>query len=176
MYKEILKIPRERVAVLIGKKGSIKRNLERIFNVMIRVDSETGLASIESDDSLSIYEAAPAIKAIARGFNPRVAEALKDEDVVLEIINIEDYVGKAKNHVARMRSRLIGKEGKARKYIEELTHTRISVYGKTVAIIGKYYNVEVAKEGVEDLLKGAPHSNAFRHIINRRKDVQQNNP
>ncbi|MDD5332065.1 MAG: KH domain-containing protein [Candidatus Nanoarchaeia archaeon] len=176
MYHEVIKVPKERIAVLIGKKGSVRKKIEEIFNVKLTINSEEGLVKIESDDSLSLFESVPAIKAIARGFNPKVIEKLKSEEFFLEILNIEDYVGKSKKAVIRIKARLIGTDGKARKELELMTNTNISVYGKTVSILGKYDNVKLAKEGVEELLKGAPHSNAYRYVINKKKkDAERNN-
>ncbi|MDD5177774.1 MAG: KH domain-containing protein [Candidatus Nanoarchaeia archaeon] len=173
MYKEIIKVPKDRIAVLIGKKGTVRKNLEKLFGVAIKVDSEECTATLESEDSIKIFEATPAIRCIARGFNPKLATMLRNENTILEIINIEDYVGDSIKAKKRIKARLIGKEGKARKEIERLTNTHISIYGKTVAILGSYENVEIAKEGVEELLKGAPHVNAFNYIIHRKKNAEQ---
>ena len=89
---------------------------------------------------------------------------LLNEEYRLEIINIQDFTKKSKKKFVRIKARLIGKQGKARKVLEKLTMTDISVYGKTVCIIGKIEDVMLAKIGVEKLLKGAPHGNVYKFI------------
>ena len=68
-----------------------------------------------------------------------------------------------------MKGRVIGAEGKARKMIEALTDTEISVFGKTLAIIGKHEDTAIAKRACEALLSGAPHSNIFLALEKHKK-------
>ena len=72
-----------------------------------------------------------------------------------------------------MKGRLIGTEGKARKTIETLTDCYISVYGKTVAIIGEVRDVSLARSAVEGLLRGAPHGNIYKWLEKRKKEVRK---
>ncbi len=49
----------------------------------------------------------------------------------------------------------------------------ISVYGKTVAIIGNPIQVEVAKTAVEKLARGgSPHGVVYRYLERRKKDLE----
>ncbi|MEK6826272.1 MAG: RNA-processing protein, partial [Nanoarchaeota archaeon] len=82
----------------------------------------------------------------------------------IEIINIKDFAGKSEKKLVRIKARLIGTKGKARRVIENMTNTEIVIYGKTISIIGKVENVDVAKRGTEILLRGAPHGNAYKYI------------
>ena len=158
-----LKIPQERIAMLLGKVGSTKRELETKTGTKIRVDSDEGDVLIEGDE-LKCFITLNIIKAIGRGFNPKIALRLLNEENILEIINMEDYLGNNKKKILTARSRLIGTGGKARRSIESLTFSNISVYGKTVSIIGLIENIGVAREAIEKLLRGSPHSNVYRFI------------
>jgi len=173
MYSYELRIPKDRIAVLIGKKGTTKRQIERKTNTKIEVDSDEGRVTIYSEDGLNIYNARLVVQAIARGFNPDVARILCDENYCLEVINIKDYAGTSKKKMARLKSRIIGTKGKAWKNIENMTHTCISVYGKTVCIIGKVEDVPVAKEALENLLKGAPHGPVYKWIESKKKRARK---
>ena len=51
-----------------------------------------------------------------------------------------------KTHLERVRARIIGSQGKTRAFIEEITETNISVYGKTVGIIGRAEYVTLARK------------------------------
>lgn len=159
-------IPKERVGVLIGKKGSTKARIEEITKAKISVDSSTGEVVIRFqeplEDPLLPMKLESLVRAIGRGFNPEVALMLLEDDYVLEVIDIRRFVGDTKNALRRMRGRLIGERGRARSYIEERTNTKISVYGHTVSIIGRTYDVVAAREAIISLLEGSMHSTAYR--------------
>ena len=56
-YTHELRIPKERVAVLIGKKGEIKKQIEEATNTKIKIDSNEGDVFISSKDALKVYTA-----------------------------------------------------------------------------------------------------------------------
>lgn len=171
-YSYELKIPKERVAVFIGKKGSVKRELEEATKTRIDVDSTEGDVVIKGADSMGMLVAKDVITAVGRGFNPDVAMLLLKQDYCLELIKIGDYIGKSKKKLERMKGRIIGTEGKSRRVIESLTETYISVYGKTIGIIGEVQNVGYAREAVEKLLSGAQHSGVYTWLEKKRKDLK----
>ena len=163
MYETELKIPRDRVAVLIGKKGATKRKIQTLAKAKIRVSKE-GDVSIVTEDTVSSYVITPIIRAIGRGVNPDVALDLLNEHIMLEVVNMQDITGKSPEKLKRMKARLIGTQGRARYTMEKFTNTTIVVYGKTVAIIGKGDDVALAKQAVEKMLQGAPHGNVYKFI------------
>ena len=64
-----VKIPRERVAVLIGTDGSVKEQIEG-HGVTLDIDSTTGDVVIQGKDSLAELDSERVIKSIGRGFTP----------------------------------------------------------------------------------------------------------
>jgi len=173
MDRQELKIPKDRVGVLIGVKGEIKKMIAEKANVQLEVDSETGDVVISGEDSLDVYTTKNVIKAIARGFAPEVALLLLKEEYMFDLIDMTDYVGKSKKSLERIKGRVIGSEGKARKMVESITETYISVYGKTVGIIGEVENVTVARRAVDLLLSGSPHGNVYRWLENKKREMQK---
>lgn len=163
MYQEELKIPKERVAVLIGKRGEAKRTLEKRTKTKIKISRE-GDVMITAEESFHTFLAAPIVKAIGRGFNPEIATLLVRDDFHLEIIDLRDFAKDSKAKLQRIRSRLIGTEGKARKILEKLTKTHIVIQGRTAAIIGAVEEVHIARQAIEKLLGGAPHNNVYQFI------------
>ena len=139
MYE--LKIPKSRVACLIGKKGETKRLIERSTKTRMKVYTE-GDVEINGD-GFSAYICEKIVRAVGRGFNPNIAIDLLKEDFGLEILNIKDYTGNSKKKFYRIKSRLIGKEGKSRKVIEKIRGCHVCVFGKTVSIIGKFDKLNV---------------------------------
>ena len=163
-YSYEVKVPKDRIAVLIGKKGEIKKQLEKTTKTKVEIDSKEGEVIIRGTDAINLYTAKEIIRAIARGFNPKIAQRLLKQDYGLEIIPIEV---KSKMDIERIRGRLIGEEGKARKTIESLTGTKISIYGKTVSIIGRFEGMELARKAIKMIINGSPHSNVFKTLEKR---------
>lgn len=167
-----LKIPKERIAVLIGVKGNIKKEIEDATKTKIKVDSKEGDIFVSGGDGLSLYTAREVIRAIGRGFNPDIALLLLKPDYMFEMVDIGDYA-RTPEAAKRLKGRVIGSEGKSRKLIEELTESYISVYGKTVSIIGATDSAAVARQAVETLLNGSPHSTVYKMLEKKRRDIKR---
>lgn len=163
-----IRIPKERIGALIGKEGSVKSKIERLTGANLKVDSKTGEIEISfpkgTEDPLMPMKVERIVRAIGRGFSPDRALDLLADDYVLEIIDLRAIFGDNKNAIRRIKGRIIGEGGKARLYIERRTGAKISVYGHTVSIIGKYYNVIPAKEAIMALIEGKSHAAAYRRM------------
>jgi ribosomal RNA assembly protein len=167
-----IKIPKERIAVLIGKKGETKKYLETLTKTRIDVDSKEGVVEIKGKEALGMYAAKEIVRAIARGFNPEIAQLLMKQDYSFELIDLS-YVTRTKNDEKRLKGRVIGEKGKSRKTIEDLTGAYISVYGKTIAVIGEHSAVSLARRAVESLLSGANHAAVYRWLEKQRRAVKK---
>lgn len=167
MYE--LKIPKSRVACLIGQKGQTKKIIERSTKTRIKVETE-GDVEI-SGEGFGAYVCEKIVKAVGRGFNPDVGLELLKENYGLEIINIKDFTGKSKKKFYRIKSRLIGKEGKARKVIEKITGCHICVFGKTISIIGEFDKLNITMKGVEKILQGSEHGNVYGFLEREMKKL-----
>jgi ribosomal RNA assembly protein len=173
---EYLKIPRERVGVVIGKSGITKDEIENLTKTEIIVDSEAGTVAIspteETEDPLSVWKARYIVKAIGRGFNPEISVKLMGDETILEIINLPDYVGKSKKAILRQKARIIGKDGRTKDIITDMTGVDISIYGKTVAIIGDMEQIHIAKEAVEMILNGVRHKTVYAFLERKTRDMK----
>jgi ribosomal RNA assembly protein len=162
----------ERVAVLIGPKGEVRRYIEDRTGVKLEIDSKDGSVVVheeEAEDPFIAMRAAEIVKAIGRGFSPEHAFALLREDFYFNLLDITDYVGKKPNHVRRVRARLIGTQGKTRRLIEELSESFLSVYGNTVAIIGDEWGSNVARRAVDMVLSGSEHRTVYGFLEKMRR-------
>ena len=169
-YNYILKIPEERVAVLIGKNGETKKEIEDLTKSKLDVSKE-GDVDITGTDGLLLYTTKEIVKAIARGFNPKVALLLLKQDYAFELLDMKDIAGKSKNTLQRIKGRVIGKGGRSREEIERFTDTNISVYGKTVGIIGEVQQVSVARQAVAMLLQGSMHKTVWKFLEKKKKEM-----
>ncbi|MCB2173148.1 KH domain-containing protein [archaeon] len=175
--KTYIRIPGERVGALIGPGGKTKKRIEATFLVDLTIDSETGNVDIrvkpDQPDVSVLFIVRNVVRAIGRGFSPKNALQLMNEDFDLIIMDLEEYVGRSKNAQNRVKGRIIGKEGKSRTMIEELTECLVSVYGGTVAIIGPYDMLPVSKEAVEMLINGSFHKTVWNHLYAYRRKMKK---
>ena len=167
-----LKIPKKRVAVLIGEKGRDKRKLEKLTKCKVTVNSE-GEVEIEGEESLNCYTCQNICKAIGRGCKPSTAFSLVNDENCCEIIDITDYSGKSKDKMKRIKGRIIGKEGKVRKILEKITDVNVVVYGKTVCITGDIEEVAIVREAVHDILKGAPQGPVYGVVQRKMRELKE---
>ena len=172
-YSYELKVPKNRVAVIIGKEGSVKKDVEESTNTKLNIDSKEGDIFVSGEDALGLYTAREIIKAIGRGFNPDIAKLLLKPDYIFEVVDLREYAGKSKDVLLRLKGRVIGKEGKSRKIIEELTECNISVFGKTISIIGLPESAAIARQAIESLLRGSTHANVYKFLERRRREMKR---
>ena len=162
-----LKIPLDRVGVLIGHKGEVKKDIEGKSGLKINVDSRTGEVVLDDhdlEDPLITIKIENIVKAIGRGFSPENAYRLFDDTADFFSFDLRDYVGKKENHIRRLRSRIIGKEGKTKHVLEELTDAKISVYGHTISVISDVVRMNILKKSIDMLLTGSKHATVYRFV------------
>ncbi|WP_048192371.1 KH domain-containing protein [Pyrolobus fumarii] len=162
------RVPLDRIGVLIGECGKVKEEVMKRTRTRITVDSKNGTVIIEPESPdvppYMVMKAREFVRAVAYGFSPERAMRVLDEDQVLIVIDLKQYVGDAPNHLQRIKGRIIGEQGRARRTIEEMTGTYISVYDSYVAIIGDYESAQAAREAIEMLIEGRQHSTVYRFL------------
>ncbi len=111
------------------------------------------------------------IRAVDFGFHIDDAMLLKNEDFLLEFIDIKEHT--RRNNIKDIRSRLIGTGGKARKTIENLTGSAIVINGNDVGVIVDSDHLDAVTQGIESIIQGSKHGNVFAYLekqnISRRK-------
>jgi ribosomal RNA assembly protein len=169
------KIATSRVGVLIGKGGATKKELETKTHTTITIDSKEGLVKVEGTDehTVSLLRAVEIISAINCGFSPeRAFEMLEDEDLILDIIDLS-RVADNPQKLDRLRGRIIGKDGRAREQIENMTEVDLSVFGHTVALIGYPEQMKIARAAIDMLVEGVPHESVFAFLDRKKKEAKQ---
>ena len=170
-------IPKDRVGVLVGPGGAVKSAIEEKLFVDLKIDSPSGSVEIgvklDARDPSGALQAKDIVLAIGRGFSPERAFRLFSEDNALDIIDLHDFFGKNEAEIRRVDGRIIGREGKTRRILEELTGTAISVSGHTVSIIGGYEAVTMAKDALEKLIKGRQHGTVYKFLRRRRQEIKK---
>jgi ribosomal RNA assembly protein len=173
-----IKIPTERVGVLIGPEGKNKKHIEERLSVILKIDSAAGDVTIEltekAPDPSSLFKAKDVVTALGRGFSPEHAfRLIRDEEALLDVIDLRAVYGKSDADIKRVSGRIIGMNGKTRAIIEELTDTNVAVYGHTVSIIGNMDQAEIAREAIQMLVRGSEHSTVYRFLHRKRRDLKK---
>ena len=169
-----IKIPADRIGVLVGPSGSVKSMLEEKTGAEMVIDSDTGAVEIVTgEDPIMAMRLAEIVRAIGRGFSPeRAYPLLEDEMLMLDIIDLS-RVCNTKSDMARIKGRIIGKDGRTREITEKLTGVGISVYGKTVGIIGSPEQIRIARAAIEMLMDGAPHGAVYGYLEKKNQELVQ---
>jgi len=162
--KKMIKIPESRLGVLI----SCKREIEKHLDAKIYIDRNENEISIDGE-ALAVMDAENIITSIGRGFSPEKALKLVDENNILCIV----YLPKDEKKLKRLKSRIIGEDGRSRKTIEELTDTDISIFGKTVSIIGNHEAVENVKTSIEMFIKGFSHRAIYAFLEKKNAQMRK---
>lgn len=175
--KSTVVIPRDRVGALIGPEGRSKNQIESTLNVDLNIASETGIVEIipksENTDPVATLRARDVITAIGRGFSPENAFLLFDDDVVFDLIDLRELLGRNESDIRRVKGRIIGEQGKTRRIIEEMSKAHVSIFGDTIGFIGEYEAISIAREAIELILKGKQHATIYRFLRDRRREVKK---
>jgi ribosomal RNA assembly protein len=170
--KEYLKVPKDRIGVIIGTHGSTKAEIEEKGEVKLDIDSVEGTVSIESD-SMSILNSTEVVNALARGFSPEKAfRIFDDEQITLDIIDLSKVANTPKE-LKRIMGRVIGKEGRTREALENLTGANVSIYGKTVSTIGYVDQIQTVRKAIEMLAEGAKHAAVYSFLERKRQELKR---
>ncbi len=168
------RIPEDRVGALIGLGGRTVREIARRTATSVEVDGEEGEVRVSGPDSdpMGVLKARDIVLAIGRGFSPERAFRLLKDNTYLGIVDIKVATGRRdKSVIRRVRSRVIGTQGRARTRIEYLSGCSMSVYGSTVALIGEEDQLDRATRALELLMHGSEHSTVFHLLVRLRRDA-----
>lgn len=165
---ELVKIPTERVKILIGENGSAKKKIETKCNVELIIDPE-GEVEIVGDPA-DVFFVKDIIKAIGRGFGPETALRLLGTDFGLYVISLKDHATSDKA-ITRLKGRVIGENGRIKGQIEDATDSFISVYGSTISIISRIDSMEYAKEAIGMILDGARHKSVLAYLAKIKREI-----
>lgn len=167
---ELIRIPAERVKVLLGKDGRTKKRIEKRCRVKLTVDTEGDIEL--AGDPADVFFARDVIKAIGRGFNPDIALKLAKDDFVFYLIPLKEVAG-SDSAIKRLKGRVIGEEGRIKSAIEHATDCYLSIYGNTIAIIGPIDTLEYAKEAIEMLVNGARHARVLGFLAKSKRTIME---
>ena len=172
-----VRIPKERVGILIGPEGKVKQYIEEKLQVKLDVDSEGNITltlSEKATDPSLLLKAKDVVTAIGRGFSPEAAfRLIRNEDEIFDLIDLRVIFGRSESDIKRIKGRIIGAEGKTRKLIEELTEADMVVYGHTVGLIGSFEQVDTAHNAVQMIIEGCQHHTVYNYLQKKRTELKK---
>ena len=181
MRQGLPRVPKDRIAVLIGAKGATVKSIREACGCQdLFINSETGDVEVTwgqagSYDPVKAMKLPDVVKAIGRGMAPKAAIRLFDDRHFFEMVDLRDFVGKRSNQQRRVRSRIIGSQGKVRQLIENLTDTEITIYKSTVVIIGEQEGLFAARQAIEMLAGGSEHGSVLGYLEKDRRKAKLSN-
>ena len=172
-----VRIPKERVGILVGPEGKVKQHIESRLNVKLHIDSEGSvtvtLSETATDPSL-LLRAKDLVTAIGRGFPPETAfRLIRNEDDIFDIIDLRLIFGRSESDIKRIKGRIIGTDGKTRRLIEELTEADVVVYGHTIGIIGSFEQADSARNAVQMIIDGCQHHTVYKYLQRKRTELKK---
>jgi ribosomal RNA assembly protein len=173
-----VRIPKERVGVLVGPDGRVKQHIEEKLGVKLQIESESGGVAAElnaeANDPSLLFKAKDIVTAIGRGFSPEHAfRLIRDEDAIFDMIDLRETFGRSESDIKRVKGRIIGMNGKTRRLIEELTDAEMAIYGHTVGLIGTFEQVSAARGAVQMLIDGSQHHTVYKFLQKRRSELKK---
>lgn len=162
MFETKVFIPKSKIKTLVINEGRNKKLLEDKLGVELEVNID-GEITMRGEDSYKLLICENILKAIGRGFSHDKAFKLLNDNYILEVVDISDYAKTQKARV-RLKGRIIGENGRAKRHLEDMTGCYITVYGKTVSLICEVNLSPIARDAVRMILEGAKHATAYRFI------------
>ena len=147
----------------------ICEKIVRIIKSRKKLEQELGVKITNKGKEVSIkckpedeYIAEKVFEALDFGFPFSSVILIKEEDFVLEIINIKDYTNR--KDLDRIRARIIGKKGKTLKTLNGLTKCYFEIKDNQIGIIGDPEYIKNAEEAIISIIKGAKQSNVYTRL------------
>ena len=156
--KDFIKIPEKRRDFL-KKYGNLIKKIEEFTNTKVELNDEITI----DGSSVDVFQTKNIIKAFGRGFDLDDCFFLLEDEYGLEIIDLSE-ITKSRERLKTLKGRIIGTSGKTKNYIEKYTDVKISIFGKTVSIIGKWDKICIAKEAIMKLIDGCNHETLYRWL------------
>jgi len=149
-------------------------NLKEIIRSKSRIEKQLDVKLTHKGKNVFIdgnadneFTAIEILKAINLGFSTEKALQLKNENIILQTVNIKNIT--KRNDLERVRARIIGKQGKALKTLTNLTNCDVSLNDNQIGIIGDTETIEQAVQAVTSLIHGSKHGNVYARAERQRK-------
>ena len=136
-----------------------KKNVEKACKCKIAITPDDTI-EISSQDAIAEFTAKNILYAFGRGFEIEVALTLTNPDIYFKLIDL-GLIESKPERIKQIKARVIGLGGKTKRYIEEVSQAKISIYGGTVGIIGNITQESEAETAINTIIDGGTHRLAY---------------
>ena len=147
----------KKVKELVNEKERLEKQLEVKINVQGKKVTVEG-------DSFKEYESLIILEAMQFGFSAKEALELLTEDIIFRKIPIKQFT--RRKNLKEVRGRIIGKEGKTKKTIEDISGCEIKINEELnqIGLIGPAEEIEEATTAITNLIRGTKRANVYRFL------------
>lgn len=142
-----------------------KKQLEKSLNLKI---SNRGKEVYIEGNAEDEYIGEKVLEAINFGFPISHALAIKQKELLFEIINIKDYT--KRKDLERIRGRIIGTQGKTLQTISQVGDCFLEIKDNEVGIITSPENIKTIQESIINLIQGSKTSNVYKRLEKSKPD------
>jgi ribosomal RNA assembly protein len=151
----------------------IKRAVPSIENkVKVQIGFGKGHVTIKGAE-LNEFLVEKIIMAIDFGFDIDDALLLLNEEFVLEFVDVKENTHR--KNLKDVRSRIIGREGRAKRTIEKLMECAIVIVDNRIGVIVDADHLSATIQGIEGLIGGSKHGNVFGYLERQGSKVGRRN-
>ena len=135
--------------------------LERKLQVVITI---TGKKVEIEGSAVNEYEAGIILEAMQFGFSSKKALLLLNDDIIFKKVPIRSFT--RRKDMKEVRGRVIGKQGKTKSTLEEISGCDILVNEEQnqIGIIGSALEMDEATAAIEKLIRGSKQANVYRYL------------
>lgn len=147
----------------LARMKKIRSKLAR--ELKVKISFKDNCICVEGEP-LEIHRAAEVIEALNLGFKLNQALLLKDEDFILEKINIKDLT--KRHDLSQVRARVIGARGKTKETIENLSDCFVAIKDNRIGIIGRAEDMRKTLRALTSIVQGAKQSKVYGFLEEQR--------
>ncbi len=159
---ETILISTKRIAALQRILDKLRKKLNCSIEIL-----EDGRVKIDGT-AYDEYNAKNIIEAFGKGFSIGESYKLLNEEYYFKYVNLKDLL-KNDAEIKRIKSRIIGKDGKTKSYIEDVSGVSLSLFDNTIGIIGTTEELTIATAALQILVEGGTHKKTYRIMESLRK-------
>ncbi|MFA5855762.1 MAG: hypothetical protein WC867_00245 [Candidatus Pacearchaeota archaeon] len=148
----------------IGKLLSNKNKIAKELGIKI---SNRGREVFINGDAEKEYIGLKVLEAIDLGFTVEEALLLKNEEVLLQILNIRDLTKRKDLH--EVRARIIGTFGKTISNLENLSNCFVALKDNNVGIIGDAEEIDETILAIKSIIQGSKQANVYARLEREKK-------
>ncbi|MFA5174123.1 MAG: KH domain-containing protein [Candidatus Pacearchaeota archaeon] len=148
----------------LGKIIQNKNKLEESLDIKITNKGKNIFVDGSPENEFIALEI---LEALSCGFTLDCALQLKNEENLLQILNIKDIT--KRRDLETVKGRIIGTQGKTLRTIYNLTDCNIAVKENKVGIIGHAEDIEDAIQSIESLIHGSKQGNVYARLEKQKK-------